>query len=125
MDRDRDVTSILPAGLDVDMLDHRHKRWYASDAALAQQIFAILTQHYPGWGWTVDANSERGTVHIWNSALSERHGFRLMMREIQTHGELTRAVMRAGGEFLERHAVMRGRANDDVRAEKERIAWKS
>lgn len=84
---------------------------------LDEQICAIvgqvLTQHYPGHMWRVDADHRAGMVDVRNLSLDGKHGIRMKMDGPVTASELMREAMLVGGEILERYGVTRGIMNPD------------
>ena len=81
----------------------------ARDITLANNISAVLHKKYPGHLWGVNVDGKNGVAQIMNLALSGRWGFMIKIREIDTE---YRAIMRAGGELLERYNLSRGRLNE-------------
>lgn len=74
-----------------------------------------LQRHYPDYPWMVGCNHEAGTVAI-DLAVEkppglERYGFLLHLDTVLGAGG-QQAVMRAGGEILERFGLQRGAARD-------------
>lgn len=77
----------------------------AVDVVLAKNAAAVLDKHYPGHLWGINVNGETGVMQVFNLALSGRWGFILKLDKIDPE---LRAVMRAGGELLERYRLKRG-----------------
>jgi len=86
-----------------------------ADMQLAKLIGDTLEQHYPGWAWMVNVDSEGGVVNVINGfiqsclATNRNHGFTLHLRNIAGRPQYAiRAAIRVGGELLERANVERG-----------------
>ncbi len=77
------------------------------DLAFAKRVGAVLQKHYPNYGWRVDADTRRKTIHVQNVDLSGQWGFVLHMGKIADETDLDKKVMRAGGEILERYGLRR------------------
>ena len=76
-----------------------------------------LTRMYPGYAWMVGCNHEAGTLHIdlpgQKPVGMERFGYLLHISTVLGAGG-QKAVMRAGGEMLERLRLRRGFAHPDT-----------
>lgn len=83
----------------------------ATEVTLAKNIAAVLERHYPGYLWAVNVRGDQGIVTVHNLMLSGRWGFILKIKDLDTN---LNAVMRAGGEILERYRLSRSRANFDA-----------
>ena len=77
----------------------------ATDVLLAKNAAAILDKHYPGHLWGINVDGAGGVMQVFNLALSGRWGFILKLDKIDPE---LKAVMRAGGELLERYRLKRG-----------------
>ena len=77
------------------------------DMAFAKEVGRVLHMHYPNYGWRVDADTQRKTIHVLNIDLSGEWGFVLHMNKIANEADLEKKVMRAGGEILERYGLSR------------------
>jgi len=73
----------------------------------AKRIAEKLNQHYPGHLWAVNVN--QGVAFIKNLMLSGSHGFVIKLKDIDSN---YRAVVKAGGEVLERFNISRGRLQE-------------
>ena len=74
-------------------------------AVLAGNALATLERHYPDWGWQVGVDDIGGVMHVRATAIpSGRWGFLLKLKRVDPEGL---AVMRAGGELLERYRLRR------------------
>jgi hypothetical protein len=72
----------------------------------AMEVMAALKRHYPGHPWRVDTDRP-GLVSIHHPALAGgKYGYTIHLSDL-TPDML--AVVRAGGEILERSAIMRGK----------------
>jgi hypothetical protein len=76
-----------------------------------------LTRQYPGYLWMVGCNHEAGTIQIdlqCDKPIGmERYGYMLHLSTVLGAGG-QKAVMRAGGELLERFGLRRGIAHEDT-----------
>lgn len=77
----------------------RHKRFpgEAEKQELCGAFGAALHMIYPGYLWQVGMNQDM--VHILCATLSTTHGITMHLSDIDVDGK---ALMRAGGEILER-----------------------
>lgn len=75
--------------------------------ARAKQAAEVLMRHYPNhlWaiGWTLGNN-----LVVKNLAISSMYGFVIPLARIHSESELTRRLVAAGGELLERAGMRRG-----------------
>jgi hypothetical protein len=94
----------------------------SGDTRMADQDVCIavgedLTKHYPGYYWMVGCDHQAGSVQIDLQVPKpvglERYGYRLNISTILGAGG-QQAVVRAGGELLERFGLRRGRASADT-----------
>lgn len=79
---------------------------------IARQVADVLDRHYPNHPWYVEANS--GVVKVKNPALTVENGFVLHMPHLKSASDLARGVVWAGGEFLERFNIRRGKHDRDL-----------
>lgn len=79
------------------------------DLELARNALHVLHKHYPGWSWVVDVPRDQNILVVRNLDLSLRRpwGFVLHKTSLYADRKLL-AVMRAGGELLERYRQFRG-----------------
>ncbi|MEN6440933.1 MAG: hypothetical protein ABFD97_20375 [Syntrophobacter sp.] len=83
-----------------------------SDVMLGAEAHRILSRHYPEHEWYVGVDSEGGMMLIFALNISSRWGYRLKLARVYMDPDL-KCVMRAGGEILERAAMVRGRWDED------------
>ncbi len=83
------------------------------DVVLAKRISELLTQHYPGYLWAINADSRTGLVNILNMNISGQYGTRIKMNEYQTEKQLAALVIMRCGEILERYGMPRSKFHDD------------
>lgn len=95
----------------------------AVEEALAKEVDSILHRHYPEHPWMVSVDKRTGCLDVFNFSLSEKNGFRLHLTRVKNHSDIETAVMRAGGEFLERFGVPRKRADQDQVAALSLQSW--
>lgn len=81
---------------------------HASLVLLTKNAANLLERHYPGgWGWALNPDEAGGVLNIRCLRLSGQHGYTLKLADIQNDPHL-RAVVRAGGELLERYGYRAG-----------------
>lgn len=80
------------------------------DDPLIAEVNNLLTTHYPGWCWYVQA-PEGGNVVIVRNLDCDPHGKMGMVihKDKYTSG----GAIRAGGEFLERYRMRRGEYREE------------
>jgi hypothetical protein len=90
----------------------------ASERTIAQNALEALVRAYPGHPWYVEVRG--GLLIIRNYRLDWR-GRYCMVRKLANvqhdYGRLTREVVMAAGEFLERAAIKRGAAREGEHAQ--------
>lgn len=79
---------------------------------LAMECSQVLEQHYPGHPWAVNINTEGGIAIVKNYAVSSLYGYVIHLKNL-IHDPKRKAVIKAGGEILERAALAR-RCKGDV-----------
>jgi len=87
------------------------------DIQLAKTISDTLEEHYPGWGWQVNVNSEKsgGVVNVLNGVLNDNpwvnknYGYVLHLSNIYSHKDTVKKAVMIGGELLERANMPRSR----------------
>jgi hypothetical protein len=89
----------------------------AASHLLTKAAADTLEKHYPGWGWMVGLDLRGGVMDVRCARLPGPYGFRLKLSGIDYEG---RSIMRAGGEFLERYRMHRGRYTPGATANIER-----
>lgn len=82
-----------------------------NDLITAKTMADRLHKSYPDHLWAVTCDGAQGIATVRNMSLSGQWGFILKLRDYATSSEFERAVMRAGGEVLERYRIGRGRAD--------------
>lgn len=88
---------------------------------LCRNIGEILVKAYPGWLWAVHPQEKGGMVNIRNMHLHGAYGYRLKIGDIQNDPVvLTKTVVNAAGEVLERFGMPRGGFNADRFAQAKR-----
>lgn len=83
----------------------------AQDMTLAKEAAETLHEHYPGHLWAV--NIAGGLMVIKNLYLSSLYGMVLHIRNITDAAIRKKKIIRAGGEFLERANLRRGKYNGE------------
>lgn len=85
------------------------------DAQLAKEVLTVLHTFYPGHAWIADVPPGQNILKIKNLDCDPRgrYGFVFHKTNLQM-SNLTRTVMRAGGEFLERWKVERARLQEEL-----------
>ena len=75
---------------------------------VCKQIGQILVKHYPKRRWFVEVSIKGGVAQIQCPSISMQYGYSLHIHN-KTHDELTRGVIRAGGQLLEMFKLSRER----------------
>ena len=77
-----------------------------NDEILAKRCAEMLNNHYPGYLWAVNVNSEcsGGVVIIKNYDISYKYGYVLHIEKLDNK---LKKVLMAGGEILERARMAR------------------
>lgn len=88
------------------MDDELALRSRVNSGLLASNSLAVLERHYPDWGWMVGVDDVGGIMQVRATAIPGKWGFLLKIKNVDPEG---RAIMRAGGELLERYRMHRGR----------------
>jgi hypothetical protein len=83
-------------------------RYIGSDYTRAKNTAEMLEKKYPGWLWAV--HTMDGVVVVKSMRLSGNWGFVLHEDKIDND---YKAVVRAGGEMLERFRMARGKFHED------------
>lgn len=83
----------------------------ASDMVLAKNMAELLHKHYPGHLWAVTC--ENGLATVRNMYLSGQWGFVIKVGQQYSISAFDKAIVRAGGELLERYRLQRGAFRDD------------
>jgi hypothetical protein len=96
----------------LDLLDEGTSIANANDFVMAKHIAETLHAHYPGQRWAVTCDGRTGLITIRNLWLSGTYGYILKIGEISSVSMLTKDVVRAGGEILERFRMARGRFDE-------------
>lgn len=85
----------------------------ANDYVTAKNAAEVLHKHYPGHLWAVSVDKAARMLDVRNLALSGNWGFRISLPKLFSGTSFDKAVMRAGGELLERYRVSRRSANPE------------
>ena len=84
---------------------------HVSDMSMAKDIAEALTKHYNGHLWAVTVQGGVAIIKALN--ISSLWGYILKMKDIQHDaGARHKAVMRAGGEILERAKLARAQYSE-------------
>lgn len=95
--------------------DPAHLVQHASAVILAKEIGELLERFYSGHQWFIEVDEHGGIVKLWAGSCSGEWGFIIKMADIQDErGALRRAIIRAGGEILERFNQPIGRYDRDA-----------
>jgi hypothetical protein len=87
--------------------------WTHADQDNERQALEILAEHYPGWSWRVESKSAGGIMTVRNENLATRHGVVVHLSDVATLADMRSHMVNAGGEFLERYGMPRGRFDPD------------
>lgn len=84
-----------------------------NDMLIAKQVAETLMEHYPHPHlWAVSADGSTGLITIKNLNLNGQWGYVLKLPKVYSASSLSKDVMRAGGEILERFKMNRGRFDE-------------
>lgn len=107
--------------------DNSHKTVFSSeecspvetaDMILSKNAADLLEKHYSGHMWAVQVNSEGGVMYIKNFAISHSYGMVLHLKNVYQDPNL-KSVIKAGGEYLERAHLNRGKWHGETASELE------
>lgn len=89
------------------------------DLEVAAAIHAKLNEHYPGHQWATSADHATGMasvrlLYLDTLGINGKYGFQLHLKQLASDPGM-KAVVRAGGELLERYRLRRGAANDETK----------
>lgn len=76
------------------------------EAAVAKMIGECLEFHYSGHAWCVQVDAKGGIARIWLPILRRDWGYVVHLSQLAGDPRM-RAVVRAGGEMLERFGIRR------------------
>lgn len=94
-------------GYDGTSTEGGHDPHVGADLALTKRIADVLERHYPQHPWMVEVSHAQGVAYISLPIIMRRNQrFVLHVDRLKSDPSL-RAVVRAGGEILERHNVPR------------------
>lgn len=80
------------------------------DMAVSKRILEVLNKHYPGYPWGVKV--QKGRANIKNMATSGEEGYAINFdTKDYSASNLDAAIVRAGGEVLERFGLRRAWAD--------------
>lgn len=78
-----------------------------AELAICKRIGELLGKHYPGHPFMVEVNFVQGLAHISIPVLLGNWAYLLKLDNIANHADFTSAVVKAGGEILERFGIPR------------------
>ena len=79
-----------------------------ADHSLCVAAFQTLVKHYPGHFWRVRADSKQGIAQIQiHQLMGDTLWWNIRLDESSNHNDFRLAVIRGGGEILERYALPR------------------
>lgn len=81
-----------------------------ADQDANKEVLEVLVKYYPGWAWYADMHSMAGVLYIKNPNLSTE---KVYVIKLKLGMNLSREVIEAGGEILERYGQPRGPKNRD------------
>lgn len=101
----------------VSVYSNGHGMSREADIMLGKFIMECLVNYYPLHNWGVEVNHEAGYAAIrliYKDFEGEKrisnYGYVILIPNIQGKSDLQKKVMRAGGEWLERYGITRGKA---------------
>lgn len=80
------------------------------DQLRAKRLCEVLEKHYPGYVWMAFVDSRNGIANFWTPTTSGTHGYTLKLAEWDSNDK---AIIKGGGEILERFRLVRGRMQED------------
>jgi len=80
----------------------------ASNIEMSKVCVAMLQKFYPGHFWQINADIRGGVVNVINPEVSTKHCYTVVPFDWSLQ-EVAQAMMKAGGEVLERGGLSRGR----------------
>lgn len=88
----------------------------AANMMMAEACCSALMKWYPGHFWAINADIRGGQIVVFNMHISQTHGYILNVDDWLQQHAVTKALMVAGGEILERHGMPRGKFDADIYA---------
>lgn len=89
------------------------------ELAAARAAATTLESKYPGWAWMVEVDARQGVVKVRSMRIPGKWGFVMKLNAVDADGK---ALMRAGGELLERYNLKRARHKAGVTLDSKRDA---
>lgn len=99
------------------VLDNPQANIGATAEVQSKNAADMLHKHYPGYLWGVNVDPQGGIMTVMNLTLSGEWGFIIKLAKLDPE---YRAVMRGGGEILERFRLSRSRRGEDATRELKR-----
>ena len=84
----------------------------ANDFVMAKNMADLLNRQYPNHLWAVTCQGDQGIATVRNLRLSGHLGYIIKLADLYQDPSM-KAVLRAGGEILERYRLSRGKFNED------------
>ena len=100
------MTDTICVVSDVDFRSDMHMH------SIAETVGPILAQTYPGYRWRVEPNVAGGIVDVRCEMTDARYGFTLIPEHYFSETQWRAAIIKAGGEILERAAMSRRKFNE-------------
>lgn len=90
-------------------LDAGHDPHKEADARLCEQAMSVLQAHYAGHQWKVESDARQGILKIQiHSLMGDTLHYVILLDNVDGVAAFSAAVMKAGGEILERYGLPRG-----------------
>jgi hypothetical protein len=90
-------------------LDAGHDPHKEADAQLCERTLAVLQRHYAGHQWKIESDARQGILKIQIHALmGDTLHYVILLDNVDGVTAFDAAVMKAGGEILERYGLPRG-----------------
>jgi hypothetical protein len=90
-------------------LDAGHDPHKEADARLCERTLEVLQRHYAGHQWKIESDARQGILKIQIHALmGDTLHYVILLDNVESVTAFDVAVMKAGGEILERYGLPRG-----------------
>lgn len=110
---------------DAEVVVYDHPEDKPADRLLCGQVGRILSETYPGWHWYVDIPPNQNILIVRNLTCDPRGTMGMVVHKNKMDANVRADTIRAGGEFLERYRMRRGRIDRDSLAERGEMLFQS
>lgn len=85
-----------------------------ADHSLCLLAFNTLVKHYPGHFWRIEVDSAQGLAKVQiHQLMGDTLWYAIRLDETSNHNDYRKAVIKAGGEILERYGLPRSAMDVD------------